>query len=181
MAMKPEAGVQGLPRKWSVAVQIVGTFGLAVFLVLYYVMVIQPKDARRYDELRGSVERIVGLVEQQQSLLTRQQASQIEDLYIVAVSHEVADRLLRTPSTSPETLHREIDDILAAKTMQLEGLADRSGTVLSRALSARIRNSQIAGELARMAPEAAGRDRASVVEECRGRIEVALSVAASAK
>ena len=31
-------GIRGLPRPWSIAVQVVGTFGLAVFLVLYYVI-----------------------------------------------------------------------------------------------------------------------------------------------
>lgn len=50
-----EVGIAGLPKSWAVAVQLVGTFGLAVFLVLYYVLVMQPKDAQRYEQLRQSV------------------------------------------------------------------------------------------------------------------------------
>ena len=47
-----EVGIAGLPKGWAIAVQLVGTFALAVFLVLYYVLVMQPREAERYEQLR---------------------------------------------------------------------------------------------------------------------------------
>ena len=51
-------GISGLPRPWSTVVQLVGTFGLAVFLVLYYVLVIHPQEEKRYEELKNSVQQL---------------------------------------------------------------------------------------------------------------------------
>jgi hypothetical protein len=81
-----EVGTAGLPRGWAVAVQLVGTFGLAVFLVLYYVLVMQPKEAERYGQLRQSVTSLGDIVAGQQSLLTREQASQLEELFVMAMA-----------------------------------------------------------------------------------------------
>ena len=82
-------GISSLPRPWSTAVQLVGTFGLAVFLVLYYVLVMHPQERARYDELRKSVESLIDVVEKGQSLITKDQAKRLESLYVLAVANEV--------------------------------------------------------------------------------------------
>ena len=81
-------GLAGLPKNWSVVVQLVGTFGLAVFLVLYYVLVMQPRDVQRYEELRDSVLSLEKIMIGRQSLVTRETVRRLEDMYIAGVSYE---------------------------------------------------------------------------------------------
>ncbi len=62
---------------WSLAVHLVGTFGLAVFLVLYYVLVMQPRAQASYDRLRGSVDALLQVVEKGQTLLRQEQGDRL--------------------------------------------------------------------------------------------------------
>ncbi len=87
--------VRRLSTKWELIVQLVGTFGLAVFLVLYYVVFVQPREARRYEELRRSVDSVVLLAQSGQTLITREQAERLKELFILSAAPEVT-RYLQT-------------------------------------------------------------------------------------
>ncbi|MEE9263678.1 MAG: hypothetical protein V3V11_04410, partial [Vicinamibacteria bacterium] len=63
-----QIGIRGLPETWSVVVQLTGTFGLAVFLVLYYVLFMQPRAQARYDQLTSSVDSLIDVVERGQTV-----------------------------------------------------------------------------------------------------------------
>jgi hypothetical protein len=179
-----EAGIAGLPKSWAVAVQLVGTFGLAVFLVLYYVLVMQPKEAERYEQLRQSVTSLGEIVAGQQSLLTREQASQLEDLFVMAMAHEAADLImgeLRGNSTA-ETLAKQIEDKLIFQTRLLEGLRRKDGGTISEMLTHKIRNSGVSQEIAqRAAAEWKNAEYEMIANECRGALNFAIKRAAMAK
>lgn len=179
-----EVGVAGLPKSWAVAVQLVGTFGLAVFLVLYYVLVMQPKEAERYEQLRQSVTSLGEIVAGQQSLLTREQASQLEDLFVMAMAHEVADLIvgeLRGNSTA-EALAKKIEDKLILQTRLLEGLRRKDGGTISEMLTHKIRNSGISQEIAQRAvAEWRNAEPEMIANECRGALNFAIRRAAMAK
>lgn len=49
-------GLSALPPSVNVAVQLIGTFGLAVFLVVFYVTKMHPQDEARYVELKKSID-----------------------------------------------------------------------------------------------------------------------------
>ena len=177
-------GIGGLPRGWSVAVQLVGTFGLAVFLVLYYVLVMQPREAARYEQLRASVESLMQVVAQQQSLLTRDQAANLEHLFVVATASEVADRIadgLRR-NVPADQLQRELEDVMVLQTGLLQGLARRDGGNLSEMLVHRVRNTEIAAELAHRAVESwRDLDRTAIGGETAQALDFAIRRAAMAK
>ncbi len=177
-------GIAGLPRGWAVAVQLVGTFGLAVFLVLYYVLVMQPKEAERYEQLRQSVTSLGEIVAGQQSLLTREQASRVEDLFVMATAHEVADLVvneLRNESTAAE-LGKVIEDKLIFQTRLLEGLRQKHGGAISEMLTHRIRNSRISEGIGQRAvAEWRNAEHKAIANECRDALTVAIKRAAMAK
>lgn len=179
-----EVGIVGLPKSWAVAVQLVGTFGLAVFLVLYYVLVMQPKEAERYEQLRQSVTSLGEIVAGQQSLLTREQASQLEDLFVMAMAHEVADLIvgeLRGNSTA-EALAKKIEDKLIFQTRLLEGLRRKDGGTISEMLTHKIRNSGISQGIAQRAvAEWRNTEPKMIANECRGALNFAIKRAAMAK
>ncbi len=179
-----EAGIAGLPKSWAVAVQLVGTFGLAVFLVLYYVLVMQPKEGERYDQLRQSVTSLGEIVAGQQSLLTREQASQLEDLFVMAMAHDVSDLIVAELRGSPtaEALAKKVEDKLIFQTRMLEGLRRKDGGTISEMLTHKIRNSGIGQEIARRAV-AEWRNAAPelITGECRGALIFAIKRAAMAK
>ena len=181
----PVAGIAGLPKSWAVAVQLVGTFGLAVFLVLYYVLVMQPRDAERYERLRQSVTSLGEIVGGQQSLLTREQASQLEDLFVLAMANEVADLIvgnLKGNSNNVEALSKKIEDSLILQTRLLEGLRRKDGGTISEMLTHKIRNSGISHEVARRAvAEWRSAERETIASECRGALNFAIKRAAMAK
>ncbi|MSV28465.1 MAG: hypothetical protein EXQ52_06940 [Bryobacterales bacterium] len=179
-----EAGIAGLPKSWAVAVQLVGTFGLAVFLVLYYVLVMQPKDAERYERLRQSVTSLGEIVAGQQSLLTREQTSQLEDLFVMAMANEVADLIVGDlkGNSNAEALSKKIEDTLILQTRLLEGLRRKDGGTISEMLTHKIRNSGIGQEVARRAvAEWRSAERATIANECRGALNFAIKRAAMAK
>src|SRR5262249_39706537 len=114
-------GTDKLPQPWAIAVQLIGTFGLAVFLVVYYVLVMQPKEAARYDELKASIDNLASLVENQQALIGRDQESGLEQLFILGVVHDIADYIGRERQSKEEDLKREIDNILYNRTRLVTG------------------------------------------------------------
>lgn len=134
------SGISGLPRPWSTAVQIIGTFGLAVFLVLYYVFIMQPQERKRYDELRESVESLIQVVEKGQTLLTKDQAKRLESLYVIAVANELAIVIHEelTKETSEEKLENIIRNKMLQQTELLEGLAKKGGRSISEPIVHRI-------------------------------------------
>lgn len=186
-----EVGIAGLPKGWAVAVQLVGTFGLAVFLVLYYVLVMQPRQTERYDQLNGRYETLSGSVtalretiESQQSLLTRQQASRVEELFCMAMSQEVADLIVRESAghPTPESLTKKIEDRLILQTRLLEGLRRKDGGVISEMLTHKIRNSEISSRIAKTAlAEWKDVEYAKIVRNCREGLSTAITRAAMAK
>lgn len=179
-----EPGIASLPRNWATAVQIIGTFGLAVFLVLYYVLVMQPREADRYEQLRQSVVSLEQTIAGQQSLLTREQAEQLEDLYVLAMANETADLLAAElqADTAADALAKKIEDNLIFQTRLLEGLRRKDGGTVSEMLTHKIRNSGISGELASKAIEQwQNTGRAAIVDGCRSALNFAIKRAAMAK
>lgn len=177
-------GIGGLPQPWSIAVQLVGTFGLAVFLVLYYVFFMQPNEAARYEGLRKSVESLMHNVQTQQSLLTREQTSRLETLYVLAVAPEVVDRVIGglEQNVSPGHLEREIEDILRVRATLLDGLTRNDSGKLSEMLTNKIQNENVALKIVRLAQERwRGLDRGQILEQCTQFLEVILKRAALAK
>ena len=146
---------------WSLAVQLVGTFGLAVFLVLYYVLVMQPKAQADYDRLRGSVDALLRVVEGGQTLVTQEQGDRLEELYILAVAPELAKRMERAlpqsaisaarAGTLEEELQSSLEDVLFVRTRLLRGLSLRDGGDVSQALTSKIREREIPQLLAQRA------------------------------
>ncbi len=156
-----ETGIRGLPATWAVVVQLVGTFGLAVFLVLYYVLVMQPRAETRYDELRVSVNRLIEVVEEGQTLVTREQGDRLEELYILAVAPELADRIERilpegqvsAAEAGPlkQELGTNLQDVMLVRTRLLRGLSLQDEGDISQQLSEKIRDRQIPAQLAQRA------------------------------
>lgn len=166
-----EVGIAGLPKTWAVAVQLVGTFGLAVFLVLYYLFVMQPKEATRYEQLRQSVTTFGEIVAGQQSLLTGEQTSQLEDLFVMAMAHEVAELIVGELTRNPtaEALAEKIKEKLIFETRLLEGLRRKgASTTISEMLMHKIGDSGISKEIARKAvAEWRDADPEVIADECR--------------
>jgi hypothetical protein len=145
---KPEpAGIAGLPKVWAVAVQLVGTFGLAVFLVLYYVLVLQPAEAERYEKLAASVNDMLAVLREEQSLLTRQQVGELEELYIRAAAPEVAAVLASARERGQPVPIRDLEDLLLLRVNHLEGLTRVDGGNVASQLQNKLRNSQLAERL----------------------------------
>ena len=179
-----EPGIAGLPKNWATAVQIIGTFGLAVFLVLYYVLVMQPREAERYEQLRQSVASLEQTIAGQQSLLTREQAEQLENLYILAMANEIADLIAAElqADTTVDALAKKIEDNLIFQTQMLEGLRRKDGGTVSEMLTHKIRNSEISRDLAsRAAGQWQNTDRTARVDGCRSALSFAIKRAAMAK
>ena len=121
--------------------------------MLYYVLVMQPREAERYDQLRQSVASLGEIIESQQSLLTRGQASRLEDLYVLAMGSEVAGLIVSElrDNTSEEELAKKIEDQLVFQTRLLEGLRRKGQSAISEAMAHKIRNSRISQDVARKA------------------------------
>jgi hypothetical protein len=179
-------GVFGLPGTWSVAVQLIGTFGLAVFLVLYYVLVMQPRAQARYDQLSSSVDSLIEVVEQGQTVLTQEQGDRLEELYILAVAPELADRMERVlPGDAVsaadagrlrQALQTSLEDVLMVRTRLLRGLSLRDGGTLSQMLADKI------GQLAKRAVvEWPFASREDLVDMCKESLYFAFRKTARAK
>ena len=177
-------GLSGLPKNWSVAVQLVGTFGLAVFLVLYYVLVMQPRDVQRYEELRDSVVSLEKIMIGRQSLVTRETVRRLEDLYIAGVSYETALLVKKEleRNVNPTDLSKEVEKKLIFETRLLEGLRRKNEGVVSEMLTYKILNSEISDRIAKKAvQEWQGKTLEEIVDECRDALYFAIRRAARAK
>ena len=143
-------GIGSLPKVWGVAVQLVGTFGLAVFLVLWYIFVLQPQEVAKYEAINESVQDLMQVVEKQYSFITRGQEDNLFQLYVVAVSNELANKIelaIKDDKTDQE-LEKDLEDTMMLRTALLHGLFRKDGGVVSEMLGHKIRRSQIARELA---------------------------------
>ncbi|MHC4646113.1 MAG: hypothetical protein ACYTBJ_11465 [Planctomycetota bacterium] len=160
-------GIAGLPRPWSTAVQLVGTFGLAVFLVLYYVLVMQPRERARYDELTKSVEWLIAVVEKGHTLLPASQIRKLERLYILAVSDELAVSIQqeRAKGASPDELAEKLKQIMLNRTELLQGFVRKDNRNISETLVHRIASREGVHKL--LAQEAHNWDNLSVPEMTR--------------
>jgi hypothetical protein len=179
-----EAGFAGLPKGWAGPVQIVSTFGLAVFLVLYYVLVMQPKEAARYEQLRQSVDTLSEIVGAQQSLLTREQAVQLEELFIMAMGNEAAALIVTELKANPipDRLAAKIEDKLIFETRLLQGLKRKDGGTISEMMTHKIRNSEISQQIAQRAVDQwKEAEFQAIANECRAALNFALQRAAMAK
>ena len=177
-------GIAGLPKSWSVAVQLIGTFGLAVFLVLYYVFVFQPREAARYDELRNSVEELTKVVKEDLGLLNRAQSSKLEELYILATAPEVADIIFTSlkNDTNAEDIAKKIRESLLMRTDLVSDLKREGGGIISEQLTYKIINSEIARKLAdRAVQNWKNKSREDVLAECNHAILSTIKMAARAK
>jgi hypothetical protein len=135
-----EQGIKSLPHFWSTAVQLVGTFGLAVFLVLYYVLVMHPQERSRYDELKQAVESLIRVVEKEQTLLTNEQARQLESLYVLAVAGELAPVIHEelAKGTAVDALADSIAAVLQQRTELLQRLVRMDGRPVSEPIVYRL-------------------------------------------
>jgi hypothetical protein len=177
-------GISSLPRGWSIAVQLVGTFGLAVFLVLYYVLVLQPKEAAKYEELRSSVDRLSKIIEARESLLPKNLADNLENLFIMAVSPQVADLITEelADGTPVQELGAKLEDAIIVQTDLLNGFTREDGRSISEMLTHKIRNSDIAEKLAERAAESwKDMERKDMVAECEEALRFAIIRARMAK
>ena len=146
---------------WSLAVQLVGTFGLAVFLVLYYVLIMEPRAQTRYDQLRSSVDSLIEVVERGQTLVSQEQGDRLEELYILAVAPELANRMDRAlppsaisaaqASALQQELQRSLEDVLMVRTRLLRGLSFRDEGDVAQMLTGKIREREISEQLAQRA------------------------------
>ena len=189
---KPRVGIRELPETWSVAVQLTGTFGLAVFLVLYYVVFMQPRAEARYDRLTGSVDSLIEVVERGQTVVTREQGDRLEEMYILAVAPELADRIARllpedavsaaAATSLREELRANLEDVLIVRTRLLRGLSLRDGGDVSQMLADKIRERDIAEQLSRRAVlEWPFRSQEDVVDMCKESLYFACRKTALAK
>lgn len=110
----------------------------------------QPEEVERYDELRQTVMLLAEVIAGQQSLIFKEQSSHLEDLFVMAMAHDVADLIvveLRGDS-SADKLSRKIEDKLIYQTRLLEGLRQKGGGSISEMLTHKIRNSGISYTIA---------------------------------
>ncbi len=144
------AGIPGLPKGWAIAVQLFGTFGLAVFLVLWYIIVLQPREAARFDQLRSSVDELMEVVDYQYTLVNRGQEERLSDLHPLAVANELADIVLDVieAGTSPDELAGNVERTMMIRTELLPELKRKDGGVNSEILVHKVRNIDTASRLA---------------------------------
>jgi hypothetical protein len=149
-----KVGIAGLPKQWAVAVQLIGTFGLAVFLVLYYLFFMYPRETARYENLQKSVEGLMAVVEKQQTLLQGPQADSLEVLFVSAVAGEFCVRTVRAmrEGTEAAELARSLDDALMMQVDRLQGLTRKDGRQVSEMLANKIRESRLSVAFANEAP-----------------------------
>jgi len=148
-----EIGINALPKKWAVVVQLVGTFGLAVFLVLYYLLVMYPAETKRYNDLEASVTRLMEVVEKDRTLLEGEQADRLEELFVAAVTSDFCISIAQWGETERplSEIEQRLYDILMRNVELLRGLTRRDGRQVSEMLANKIRLANIAEEAYEMA------------------------------
>lgn len=177
---KDAVGISGLPKSWSVVVQLVGTFGLAVFLVLYYVLYMYPKEvekAEKYDELETSVRDLIVSVESQKALLSNEQANKLEDLFVSAVASEYCARAIDEMKFGRNSadISNILDGVIRTETRKLQGLERKDGLGISEMLVNKISESDISRRVAEAASERWNEEEPlRWIEECRYYLDEAL-------
>lgn len=190
------SGIYGLHRTWAIAVQLVGTFGLAVFLVLYYVLVMEPRAQEHSDRLRQSVDSLIQIVERGQSLVTREQGDRLVELYLLAVAPELTDRIEKVmpDGSAPQVvsaaearrlqqdLQVSLEELLIVRTYLLRGLSRKDGETISDMLVDKIRSSGVAEQLAERTVIAwPFQSREDLVATCKDSLHIALRGATTVK
>lgn len=179
-----KAGIAGLPKSWGTAVQLISTFGLAVFLVLYYVLVMRPEENARYDQLRTSVESLIEVVEAGSTLVTRDQGLRLQELYIDAIAYDLAREIRKRMTTSPDlqALAADLKRLMIVRTDILQGITRKDGGTISDMLARQIDVTDVATIMTKHADEnLRGADLPEIVDACRGILRTYLREIAAAK
>jgi hypothetical protein len=114
-------GITSLEEPWRTIVYLVGTFGLSVFLVVWYLVKIQPDEKAQYekistvvsnlsvnlDNLAVSVELLSLKIKEGQSLLTKNQGNNLKRLYIATVSNELNHEICKKLNEFNDQIDRE--------------------------------------------------------------------------
>ena len=177
-------GIRALPETWRVAVQLVGTFGLAVFLVLYYVLVIHPQQEARYEQLAKRVGSLIEVIEDGQSLVTRDQGDRLEALYVRSIVFEIALQIKEADEESGadlEELELRLAESMQNGTSYLRGLTRKDGGTISEMLTHKINNGRLAHVLAEDASRWHGKSMREIAGECEDLLMTRLVAAARAK
>lgn len=171
-----EYGLASLPRKWAVVVQLVGTFGLAVFLVLYYVLVMYPAENRRYEELEASVRSLMQAVEGRLTLLEGEQADRLEELFVVAVTSDFCIRLVNASERGAPLAEakQSVEDALMRNADLLRGLTREDGRQVSEMLVNKIRVSDLPERAYARVAEWGEMSATDMLDECRGFVDQSL-------
>jgi hypothetical protein len=138
------------------------------------------------------VDSLIEVVEQGQTVLTQEQGDRLEELYILAVAPELADRMERVlPGDAVsaadagrlrQALQTSLEDVLMVRTRLLRGLSLRDGGTLSQMLADKIRERDIPGQLAKRAVvEWPFASREDLVDMCKESLYFAFRKTALAK
>jgi len=153
-------GILGLPPNWSIAVQLIGTFGLAVFLVLWYVFVMHPAEIKRYDQLNTSIikqtEKVDNLAETvigNQLMLKENQSNQLEELFTKCVAYKIADSIFEYKDYPDHFLNilevkKKLENTLIINTELAEGLLYADAIGIAGMFKDKILKSKIAEDFA---------------------------------
>jgi hypothetical protein len=167
---------------WELIVHLIGTFGLAVFLVLYYVLVMQPREIKRYEELRRSVDSVVQIVKAGRTVLTDEQVDRLKELFIHSAAPELAGQIEASlsekspgrPVTVVEApalvapLVERLQEILRARARLLRGISRGTDGELPALFESKLRRSEAVERLAQRAiTDWPYRSRADLDRICR--------------
>jgi hypothetical protein len=153
----------------------------------------QPREQIRYEELRTSIDSMIRVVEEGQSLLTREQGDRLKELYILSVVPELAsrieDRMPGSPTPRPvsaadgellkQLLCRDLADVLLVRSQLLRGLSRRDGGDVAELIRNTVRENQSAEKLAaRVIIEWPYRSREEMLNSCRESLRASLQTLA---
>jgi len=144
----------------------------------------QPRESKRYEELRSSVENLSTIIGGKQSLLTKAKANNLEDLYILAVAPKLAMQIkdLIQAGKSAEEISVQLENTMIVQTDLLSGLQREDEGVISEMLTHKIRNSKIAKRLADEALEKYGQlSDKELVTLCEDALQFAIRMQRLAK
>jgi hypothetical protein len=116
--------------------------------------------------------------------LKREQAANLERLFVLAVAPEIADRIIQglREEVAPDELKRKIEDIMIVKTSLLQGLTRKGGGNISEMLTHKIRVSRVADRVVKEAQDKwSGLEKTQIVAHCKDELEFAIRTTAMAK
>lgn len=163
-------GIASLPQTWAVVVQLVGTFGLAVFLVLYYVLFMHPKETARYDKLEKSVTELMVVVDKQQTLLSGEQADRLEELFVAAVAGDFCVGVVEGAESGlqPSQINQSLEDALMKNVNLMQGLTRRDGKSVAGMLAEKIRVSDLSAQSYQRAANWKNLAATEMLQQCGG-------------